>query len=146
MSLRDVLDIPTQENNNLQMLENRPTIASNHGKSACLACSNKWCHSLRDSGSEQNVMGARWVVVYDLRSQKLMQFVFYKTCCVMWGNSPTQLAIPSMFGATKALRLGRRLEKLCGKPPRNSGRRLWQGLCLLSGDFGKLTSLATFSS
>ena len=27
-------------------------------------------------------MGARWVVVYDLRSQKLMQFVFYQTCCV----------------------------------------------------------------
>ena len=73
------------------MLENRPTIASNHGKSACLACSNKWCHSLRDSGSEQNVMGARWVVVYDLRSQKLMQFVFYQTCCVMGGKQSNSI-------------------------------------------------------
>ena len=48
------------------------------------------------------------------------------------------MKIPSMFGAMKALKLGRRLEKLCGKPPRNSGKRLWQGLYLLSGDFNKI--------
>ena len=28
-------------------------------------------------------MGARWVVVYDLRSQKFMQFVFYQPCRVL---------------------------------------------------------------
>ena len=65
------------------MMENHPTIASNHSKSACLACSNKWCHSLRDSGSEQNVMGARWVVAYDLGNQEKPQFTFYQPCRVL---------------------------------------------------------------
>ena len=40
-----------------------------------------------------------------------------------------------MYGVTRASRLAKQLEKLCGKPPRNNGRKLWQGLCLLSGDF-----------
>ena len=102
-----------------------------------LSCSNKWCHSLRDSCSEQNVMGARWVVVYDLHIQGLTQFVFYQPCPVL-GILFSQLTIPSTYGATRALRLGRRLGKLSGKQPRNSGRRLWQGLCLLSGDFAKI--------
>ena len=37
----------------------------------------------------------------------------------------------------RALRPVKLLGKLSGKPPKNSGKRLWQGLCLLSGDFGK---------
>ena len=37
----------------------------------------------------------------------------------------------------RAWKLAKQLVKLCGKQPKNSGRRLWQGLCLLSGDFCK---------
>lgn len=43
--------------------------------------------------------------------------------------------IPSMYGAMRALKLAKQPGKLFGRPHRNNGKRLWQGLCLLSGDF-----------
>ena len=39
------------EMEHLQLMKNHSSSSSNHAKSACLACSNKWYHSLRDSNS-----------------------------------------------------------------------------------------------
>ena len=74
---------------------------------------------IRDSNSEQNVTGARWILFWPP---------------LLGVNIPST---PSTYGATRASRLAKLLGRLSGKPPRNSGRRLWQGLCLLSGDLGK---------